>query len=193
GLDPLDLPAVQTGLPLGHFQSRPVTVHPRNLGTSGQVKGEAALIAEHIERLTACVLGGGCIVLSLVQKCSSLLPFQSLVMKLNSIHAEYRAALFTHNQCRAAGWKLLKLPDLGLNTFHDCGWTQSVFQFRDEGCAYVLGIHRLRQHLKREQIVVAIHNQPRKKVGLTKDQAICVAVGNYPLTICERGTNPLAK
>jgi len=66
-------------------------------------------------------------------------------MKLNSIHAEYRAALFT-----------IPVPNRGLeaaqagrilgSTRPTIGLDSKCLSLRDEGCTYGLGIHRLRQH-----------------------------------------------
>ena len=52
------------------------------------MEGEASLIAEDVEGFAVGVVGGGGVVLALVEEGSGLLAFEGVVMELNSVHGE---------------------------------------------------------------------------------------------------------
>ena len=53
----------------------------------GEMESEASLIAEDVERFSVGVVGGGVIVLALVEEGAGLLAMESVVMKLDAVHA----------------------------------------------------------------------------------------------------------
>ena len=52
--------------------------------------------------------------------------------------------------------------------------------------AYAVRIHRLGEHLQREQIVIAIHDQPGQEIRLTEDDAVSIGVAHHSLAISDR-------
>ena len=93
GFNPLDLAPVQGSIPFGYFQCQPGTVHSPDAGAAlSQMESEGALVTEHIQRFTPCILGRSGIVFSLVEECSGFLALERLMMKSDSVHGEDRAA-----------------------------------------------------------------------------------------------------
>ena len=82
GLNPLNLPAIERGILVGHFERRTRAVHsghPR--APLRQMQRKPSLVTENVQRLAVCILGGGGVVFPLIEECSGLLPRERLIME----------------------------------------------------------------------------------------------------------------
>jgi hypothetical protein len=86
GFDPFDLLVtrlVEGGVLVGDFERGTGAVDAGDVRAAGsQMEGESALVAENVESLAVGVLGGGGVVLALVEEGSGLLAFEGVEVKL---------------------------------------------------------------------------------------------------------------
>src|SRR5262249_57366588 len=80
---------------------------------------EASLIRADVQRLAMGIRCGCCVVLALVEKGSSLLPVQPVVVELDSVHLEDRGALGAVKDPGIELGKLLQRANAGVHAFYD--------------------------------------------------------------------------
>src|ERR1700732_1525374 len=154
------------------------------------MKGKSALVTENVQRLAPGVLRRRGIVLALIQERAGFLPFHSVEVKLDAIHGKDSIALFSLNYAGKPGRKLLEFANPGIYSLNDRRRLQLFAQFRQDSATHRLSVHRLREDLERQQVVVAVHNQSRQEIRLAKNHTICIRVFYDPFAIGDRRLNP---
>ena len=80
---------VEGGVLVGDFESGTGTVNAGDVRAArSKVEGEASLVAKNVKGLAVGILGGGGVVLALVEKGSGLLAFERIVMESDAVHGE---------------------------------------------------------------------------------------------------------
>ena len=80
---------------------------------------------------------------------------------------------------------MFQFADAGIDAFRDGCRFQAVAEFRHNHAAHRLRVHGLGQGLDGNQIVVAVHDQPRKKIGFAEDYAIGITIAHHPFPIAD--------
>ena len=80
---------VERGVLIGYLEGGTGAVDAGDLRAMRcEMESEASLIAEDVERFSVGVVGGGGIVLTLVEEGAGLLALESVVMELHAVHGE---------------------------------------------------------------------------------------------------------
>ena len=112
--------AVEGGVLVGDFERGTGAVDAGDVcAMRGEMEGEASLIAEDVESIAVGVLGGGGVVLALVEEGSGLLAFEGVEVKLDAVHGEDGGALFACQQTGRARRKFFELADARIDTLDD--------------------------------------------------------------------------
>ena len=61
------------------------------------------------------------------------------------------------------------------------------------GLPHGIGIHTLGENLQRENVVVVVHDEAGKKIGLAEDDAVSVRVADQSLSIIDGTLEALPK
>ena len=111
---------IERGILVGDFERGTGTVDAGDVRAArGQVKGEAALVAEDVEGFAVGVLGGGGIVLALVEEGSGLLAFERVEVELDAVHGEDRRGFFALQQAGWARRQIFELADARIDALDD--------------------------------------------------------------------------
>src|SRR5262249_40993007 len=102
-VDPFNIAAIQCSVPVCYFEGRAGTVDASHLRAfRRKVQCETSLVAEDIECLAVCVLCRRGIVLALVEKSTSLLAFNGVVMELDGVHGDRSGRLVSSEKAGGA-------------------------------------------------------------------------------------------
>src|SRR5207253_4441472 len=91
------------------------------------------------------------------------------------------------------GRQLLKLAHSRIDPFHNGGRVQPAAELRHEGLPRRLAVHGLGEHLERDNVVVAVHDQAGEEVGLAENQPVGIGVADHEVSITQRFPDSLAK
>ena len=179
---------------VGNFQGRTGTIHAGDLGAvRGEMKGESPLIAENVERFPFGVAGRSGVVLALIEKGAGLLAFQGVELEADAVHGERCRALLSVEQRGRARGQALQFANAGVSSLHHGGGMQVFAQRGHNGLPHGIGIHTLGENLQRENVVVAIHDESRKKIGFAENEAVGVGVADQRLPVGNCVGNALAE
>ena len=150
------------------------------------MESESALVTEDIKRFAPRVLGGGRVVFALVQKGTGLLAFECVVVETHPVHGEDGVVSLALDQAGGQGSELLQFPHPGIDPFDNGGGFELLIEFGRNYLTHRLPIDCLGKYLQREQVVIAIDDQPGQKVRLAENDSIRVAISHHPRTIGDR-------
>src|SRR5579872_76971 len=138
------------------------------------MEGKASLIGADVKGLTLAPGGCGGIVLPLIQECASLLATQGIVMKLDIIHGEGGLAAVAVEHSRNKLRQLLQFANTLVHAFHNVLRAGKLLHSADYRCLSLRLVPGLGKNLDGIQVVIAVHDQPWKPIGLTEDHAVTI-------------------
>jgi hypothetical protein len=139
---------IEGGILVGDFEGGAGAIDSSDLRTAwGEVKGEAALIAEDVEGIAVSVPGGSGIVFALVEEGSGLLAFKSVKAELDSIHGEGGRGLLALKEAGDARRESFEFANARIDALDDGGWMQAGSQFGEDRLAHGVGVHGLGENL----------------------------------------------
>src|SRR6185437_2387222 len=114
-----------------------------------------------------------------------------VISKSDSVHGEYRRGPAPREHPGGNGRKLLEFPDSLVHALDNVFRSRKLLKCFDNSGAPLRTVPRLREHLEREYLVVAVDDQPRDSIGFTENQAIGIRIADNLPPILQRIVQPL--
>src|SRR5208283_5861984 len=178
----------------GDFERGAGAVDAGDVGAArGEMEGESALVAKNVEGVAMGVLGGGGVVLALIEEGSGLLAFERVELELDAVHGEDCGTLFTGEQAGRVRREFLELANSRIHALDNRRGMQLLGQLRKQSGAHDLCVHSLSDNLHGENVVVAVDDKAGQEIGFAEDDAVSVGVANDRLAVGDGFDDALAK